>query len=206
MDLILSILVRANEDRQHGNYQQAIARYEEVITLSGESAAVDSVIAACYYAMAMSEHGTSQDGDEAIMWLKKALALSPDDASLYARLGEYYWLITYDYKQALQSYYRALELDPCNAKAMLGIAALYGIPEQVVTLEEAIRWMERAVQLSPDDPNLYIRLGNLYLEAGQQSRAREMWLRALSCPKTLAPDMIRAILEHYHSTDESGLT
>jgi len=69
------------------------------------------------------------------------------------------------------------------------------VPEQVVTLEEAINWLERAVQLEPDNPNYHARLGEFYREAGRPLDAMREWIRALLCPRPLDPGYVQMVEE-----------
>ncbi len=46
-------------------------------------------------------------------------------------------------------------------------------------LDEAVRHLERAVELMPDDAVILEHLGEVYLEKGRRKEARELWLRSL---------------------------
>lgn len=190
---VIGLLVQASELKRSKDYRAALACYFKVLEEGNESAALLSSVAFCYFAIALSPQGTDQDCFESVSWVEKAIALEPHNSFLYTCLGEYCSLATLDYKRAAQAYRKAIYLDPCNLKALVGAAALYGVPEEVVTLEEAINWLERAVQLDPDDPNHHFRLGELYHEAGCLSDAEEEWVRSLLCSQPLASDLVQTV-------------
>lgn len=190
---IVGLLAQANELKRSKDYRAALACYLEVLEDGHKSVALLSSIAFCYFAIALSQQGTDQDCFESVSWMEKAIALEPHNSFLYACLGEYCSLATLDYERAAQAYRKAISLDPCNLKALVGAAALYGVPEKVVTLEEAINWLERAVQLDSDDPNHHFRLGELYYEAGHLSDAEGEWVRALLCSQPLASDLAQTV-------------
>ncbi len=55
-----------------------------------------------------------------------------------------------------------------------------GLPE--ASLEESIRFMERAVELAPDNLNHHLQLGKSYLEADRPEDAREEFRQVLQLP------------------------
>jgi tetratricopeptide (TPR) repeat protein len=91
---------------------------------------------------------------------------------------------------------------PTDVTALTGAASLYGLPENVVSLQEAIGWLEYATQLEPDDPNYHFRLGQLCFEAGRAAKAKKEWLRALTCPKPISLSQARTIESVLARNDE----
>jgi len=190
----IGLLAKANELRHQEDYEAAIALYIKSIEYFGESADLLAVVASCYFALAGgTPDETGRNFEAAILWMEKAIELAPNDARLHADLAQYYALGFPDYERAIQEYRKAIELDPHSKEALAGAAALYGVPEEVVTLDEAIGWLERVVQLDPNDPNHHFRLGKLYWEAGRSADAEKEWLKALLCPQPLASGSARMI-------------
>lgn len=182
---LVTLLLKANELRRQQNYQAALKLYLRALEQSEESIELLTIIAFCYLALA--------EPQKAVVWMEKAVALAPNNARLHADLAEYHSLGTLDYEQAAREYRKAIELNPNDIRALVGAAALYGVPEEVVTLDEAISWLERATQLKPDDPNYHARLGELYYKAGRLLDAEWEWLRALSCSRPLDPGYAQII-------------
>jgi tetratricopeptide (TPR) repeat protein len=151
-------------------------------------------IAHCYFAVALTEQGNDQDCADSVAWTKRAIALEPHNARLYADLGEHCALATLDYVQAARAYRKAIELNPSDMRALIGAASLYGVPEEVVTAGEVISWLERATQLEPGNPNYHARLGELHWQAGRASEAKREWSRALLCPPALDEGYVQMIM------------
>lgn len=190
----LALLLRVNTLRQQGAFLEAITLCREGIEGPGGTPDLLALVAECYYALALSNPmETGENYQSAIDWMTKASAARPDEARFHASLAEYYWLGSLDYERAAQEFRKAILLAPNRVATFRGAVALYGVPENVVTLEEATGWLERAARLEPDDPNLHAHLGELYLQAGRLPEAKLAWRRALLCPKPPDPGYTRSI-------------
>lgn len=174
-----SLLIQANELRRQKTYQEALTLYLKIYEQSKEDVDMLTVIAFCYFAL--------NNFEEAVAWLKKAIALAPNDDNLHTDLAEYCAVGTLDYEQATEEYRKAIEINPNNTRALVGAAALYGVPEEVVTLNEAINWLEFATKLEPDDPNYHFRLGEFYRKADRILDGIQEWHKALLCTQPLDP-------------------
>lgn len=188
----LKPLLQANQLRQKREYRLALEIYHQVIGQFGETDVLDQTLAHCYFELGLYE--SDESGFKyAIVWMKKAIALTPENSQLHADLGQFHALGTLEYKEAANEYKVAIEIDPNNEKALVGGAALYGVPEEVVTLDEAINWLERVVRIAPNDPNYHFRLGMLYHEAGRLPEAEIELLKALLCARPLDPSPAQTI-------------
>ncbi len=182
----VELLLQANQERRQARYLTALDLYLESIKLLGDNARILAAIASCYYAMCFSQSGDQGACLSAVQWTERAIALEPDNALLYADLGEYCELATLDYEKAAWAFRRAIELEPCRVRPYLGASSLYGVPEGVVSLQEAICWLERVVELLPNDPVWHILLAERYAEAGRVSDATSEATVALVCQQPLA--------------------
>ena len=199
---LFRLLCQANELRYKKEYRAAVALYLEAIEKIGRHADLSCVIAACYFAVAASNpNETGESFDKAILWMERAIVLEPDNPYLHVSLAQYYCLGTLEYEKAAQEYCQALSMNPNELEALVGAAALYGVPEKAVTLDEAIGWLERATQLAPGNPNYYLRLGDLYWEAERVSQAESTWLKALLCSEPLESGTTR-IAEAMSQSDD----
>lgn len=182
----ITLLKKANKLRLKKEYKAAIETYADIIKQFGESVELAVLVASCYFVLGFySPQESDQNFEHAIRWMEKAVRLSPSNARLHADLAQYYWLGMLDYERALEEYRRALELNPNEVRALVGAAALYGVPEEVVTLDEAINWLERATQLEPDEPRYHFRLGEFYQKAARPLDAEREWIKSLLCPEPL---------------------
>lgn len=196
----IKYLSTANQSRQEWEYRQAVDSYKAAILRFGESAYLIRALANCYFQIGLYE-GDWTAYQLAIDWIKKAINLEPNNDQLHTELGKFYSIGTLEYQEAAQEYRIAIELNPYNLSALLSGVALYGVPEKVVTLEEAIVWFERVVQLEPAHPTHHFRLGKLYHEAGKNQKAETEWLRALLCPRPLNSSIERAIINLIEGTN-----
>jgi len=192
---LFSLLIQANELRYQKNYRSALTHYITAIEQYGERIELLEAIAHCYFAAILLQQSADLAASDAIVWIKKAIALEPDNSYLYVDLAQFYALVMTDYQQAAQAYSKALELDSSNIQALIGASALYGVPEEVVTRDAAIQWLERAIQLRGSDAdNYHSRLGDLYYQAGRLSDAKEQWLKALLRPQPIDPKYTQTIM------------
>src|SRR5262245_4954428 len=74
------------------------------------------------------------------------------------------------YQEAILEYRNVLRLDPANARAIrqLGLAH-YSLDEG----PQAFRYLLKAQQLTPDDYEVRLKLGRIYLRVGKREEARE---------------------------------
>jgi tetratricopeptide (TPR) repeat protein len=198
-------LANANDLRLNRDYHGAIAGYMDVVDRFGETADLLAVIASCYITMAARNPGeTGQNFSKAVALMEKAVSLAPEEACWVRQLAEYYWLGLTDYEKAAEMYRRAIDLNRLDSGALVGAAALYGVPEGVVGLDEAVTWLEAAVALSPRDAAIRYRLGCLYREAGRATDAWREWIAALMCPEPLSRDATTDIRAAVEATGDDG--
>ncbi len=178
---LISLMIQANHYRQTMEYRKALDIYLELIETYDETIEVDQLIAYCYYQLGLDESDEDKFR-EAVIWIDRAIALSPMNSYLYGILGDLHFTGTVDYEASIKAYRSAINLNPNNVHALVNGAGLYGVPENVITLEEAINWLEQAVQIEPDNANNHFNLGMLYNEAGQFSKAKQEWLKLCLAP------------------------
>lgn len=181
---MISLMIQANQYRQTSEYRKALDIYKELIGKLGETSEVNQLVAYCYYHLGLYEND-EDNYKEAVIWIERAIAISPMNSQLFDILGELHSIGTLDYEASIKAYRSAINLNPNNVHALVSGAGLYGVPEEVITLEEAIDWLERAVQIEPDNANNHFNLGMRYNEASQFSKAKQEWIKALSCPHPL---------------------
>jgi adenylate cyclase len=126
------------------------------------------------------------DLDTALKAARKAVELSGDDASAHLALGRVYRLLrNYDAEQA--EYRIALELNPSLAVAHYRLGTAFGFADKP---EEAIRHIETAIRLSPQDNLIgpfYARLGMAYFSLGNYEEAVNLTQKASGLPSTQWP-------------------
>lgn len=189
---VITLMIQANLFRDKREYLQALNTYKDIIKRFRETPELDQIIAYCYFQLALFEHDEA-NFQMAVKWVKKAITLSQNNSYLYDTLGEILSIGTLEYKEAAKAFRKAIELNPDNIHALVNGASLYGVPEEVVTLEEAIIWLEHAVQLEPNEPNYHLNLGILYNEAGQITKSESELFKSMVCTRPLNGSFIKTI-------------
>ncbi|GBD01814.1 TPR repeat-containing protein YrrB [bacterium HR18] len=105
---------------------------------------------------------------------------TPRDPYAYATLGSLLRRLG-QYAEALYAYQVARYLDPKNLEFQNNIAILYLLLGQA---DQALAWLEQAVQQDSTFVDGWINLGILYARRGNVAAAREAWERA----RRLAPN------------------
>lgn len=119
------------------------------------------------------EAANGDDPQKALPIIEKLLERNPQNAMLHARRG---WALrTTDPAQSLQSYRRAVEIEPANPKYAAGYAAAL---VQARRFEEAAAILQRVVKADPDDYAAHANLATAFHESKQYKAAIEeyQWL------------------------------
>lgn len=188
------LLIEATQLRVENRLEEALVIYKSCVEQLSKRADLLALIAHIHFKVALSNaNEMGYNYEKAIQFLTDALTLEPGNAALHSQLAEVYTLGTLHYELAAQEYRRALELNPYSISALLGAASLYGLPEDVVTLDEAVKWMEQAIEVNPDNPHFYIRLGDLYQQSGQLLAAQQVRLKSFLCLQPLELDYAQSV-------------
>ncbi len=145
-----------------------------------ERADVLTVVGAWYFQQAIQEVHNHKAFRDAVHWLRRAATVQPLDTRTYYLLGLCYELGLLDYEQAFVELHKAIELNPYYASILVNVASvLYGVPEDVITLEESIQLLERATKLEPDNWIAFARLSDRYQEADRAFEAGQAWRKSI---------------------------
>ncbi len=109
----------------------------------------------------------SQLGDDAIIALKRAIELKPDESSYYFVLGVT-WLKKPDLQEAEQVFRQFLKLQPGNAQAQTYLG--YTLLKQKM-YPEAREWLEKSIQKDAPTPETLYYLGLIAQEQKEDERA-----------------------------------
>ncbi|MEM7538995.1 MAG: hypothetical protein AAF639_42955 [Chloroflexota bacterium] len=194
-DKIHDRLNEANLLRLQKRFDEALTVYQDCIQKYGKNVEILAMIAFVKFCRAFEDpNETGETYHIVIAELKDALALEPNNFKLHAYLAEVYSLGTLNYELAAEEYRYAIELNPANAFILFGAASLYGLPDEVISLDEAIQWMEEAIMLSPDNPDYYVRLGYLYKDASRMTDAQQIWIQSLLCSTPLEAEYAESVI------------
>ena len=165
--------------------KSALELYKVIIRENGENPYILNAIATCYSEWATSSPVDFSKWDDAISTILCAIQLAPDNGYFHAVLASYYHFGKLEYEKAVIEYRKAIELNPSDIWALNNLAGLYGHPENVITIQEAINWRESVVSLEPNKPLNHALLAELYFENRQFRKAQEEAIKSLLYPRPL---------------------
>lgn len=106
----------------------------------------------------------------------KAVELEPSNANAYLTLSNYY-VVTGNYKKAIEEALIAEKLDPVNPQVGCTVAERYYIAED---FDRSIQKLLQVIELNPDYGFAYNNIGFVYFKAGYPDKAIEAWQRLQS--------------------------
>ncbi|MEV0241275.1 tetratricopeptide repeat protein [Streptomyces sp. NPDC050674] len=165
-------VVRGDELRGEGAYEQALAEYDRAVALDPESAVA--------HRNRSGIRGDLGDHDGAIADLDRAVALEPGNAWYVALRGEHQRIAGRD-AEALRDLTKAVRLDPALAFAWASRGATH---ERAGDHEKALADLGRALDLDPDYAWALARRARVWRARGDRGRQ----LADLDGALTLLPD------------------
>lgn len=111
------------------------------------------------------------DWDTMKMMADKALELEPSNVNAHLTLSNYY-VITGDYKKAIDEAKTAEKLDPINPQVGCLVAERYYIARD---FERAIEKYQEVIDLYPNYGWAYNNIGFVYIQTGETEKSVEAW-------------------------------
>lgn len=160
--------------RTQDDFEAASAAYDRAIALTEESAGGTWFL---HYARAISLERQGK-WPEAEADFRRALELNPGQPQVLNYLG--YSLVEKQIKldEALAMIQQAV--DATNGQSGFIVDSLGWVLYRLGRYDEAVGYMESAVELMPVDPVVNDHLGDVYWAVGREREARFQWMRALS--------------------------
>ena len=144
---------------EQGDYELAIAEYDQALTLNPQ------------YAEAYSARGKAHFGlhdfNRAITDCGRAIALNPEYVEAYGSRGNAYHAKQV-FKRAVADYDKALTLDPQNAQVYSDRGALFADHGEE---ERALEDYQRALTINAQFADAYYNRGNIYIGRGDYENA-----------------------------------
>ena len=140
-----------------------------------------------------------RNGKAALAHLHRAAELMPRAGAPLSLCGDVY-RHKKEFSQALTAYTRAIKHNPCDSWAMSGMARVYEIRN--TNLSVALSLACQSIELTPEIPRFYLRLGRIYLKCNDHAKAWEAFSRGYALyrePKT-SPGPVSAPVSLAHST------
>lgn len=153
---------------QQGHYQEAGERIQQALAVQPRNGALHRSWGR--YLVGRKELKKAEEA------FRKAIQLSPKDASALVDLGNLHLGEFKHPDQAAKAFASAVKLDPDNANAHFGLGASYAMLKKTT---EAFNELETVVRLNPNNLAANMALGNLYQEQKDYDRARLAYDAAL---------------------------
>jgi len=155
--------VLAHEEARQGNTNGAIAQFGQAIALNPHLPGV-------HFELAELLHTSQNEAvkKEAEQQYRAALVENPQDEKALSRLAEID-AIRGNVRQSFDEYTKAVELQPADADAKLGLAKTLIEMNQT---DKALALLEDAVKLEPTNATAHYRLATLYRKMGRADDAK----------------------------------
>ncbi len=144
-----------------GRYQEAAEHYQYYLAEDSTDADILNRMGNCYYKLEQYE--------TAAEWYRRALQYAPEDAVIWSNLGN-----TFDklerYAEARKAHVQAFRYNPKDPDYLYdAVVAAYNAGEN----EEALRLMERLLEVDSEPPRYWNRLGLILTRSGQYPSAEK---------------------------------
>lgn len=140
--------------------------------------------------------------DDAVAEANKAIEQQPDNPELRKLLARIYTTYARDRENAsaeamlnsaIESYEKALELDPNDFEALTEISGLYRAAGRD---GDALKSLEKALSINPNSPEALGRIASLYRETGDSQKSIEALEKALSNADA-SPTLLQELAQSY---------
>jgi tetratricopeptide (TPR) repeat protein len=175
-------IVRAGLEAVMGNTGAATDDDATALRLAPPQAPSYVAIAASFASFA--------DFADAVTTMNKAIALVPDDLSLYEQRAGFY-LQAKDAARAYQDYERAINVAASTAARATVYADLANVYDQQGDFQSAERAIAFAIRLAPYSAHFYVQSGDIHKDAGAAPAALVLYDQALRRAR-LGPDAAAA--------------
>ena len=110
---------------------------------------------------------TREDDAKAVEEYRAAIVLSPNSANLHYKLGHMFWKDS-NVSDARDEFEQELKANPNHSAALQEMGETYLLQHQP---DEALHYLQRALQSDADDPDLHRDLGTAYTQLEQYAKA-----------------------------------
>ena len=166
------LILLASLYRKAKDYQKAIATLQEVAVLDPKNDQVQFQLGALYDEI--------KNKDKTVEHMKKAIELNPQNAPALNYLGYTWAEMGVRLDEAEELILRALKVEPNDGFYIDSLGWVY---YQRGDYRRAVEQLERAVELTVDDPTITEHLGDAYEKVGKVDKALQRYQDALKRSK-----------------------
>ncbi len=128
---------------------------------------------------------------KAIEKLEKAVYINKNEPSYYYNLGVMYSYIE-SFEKAKNNYIRALKLKPDYVQALVNLCSI----SKKDNKEEALKYILKAYEISPNEENVVLNLAEIYKNLGQNSKSIDILTKFIS-NKNDSADVYSLLAQNY---------
>lgn len=129
--------------------------------------------------------------NQAQLLYQKGIEVNPTNGLNYVGLGKIHWFEGRE-SEAKNNFYKATTISKsADASVLMKMAEAY-INADTKNITEAISLLNQAIKLEPNNPEIYILLGDAYLEQGDGSKAISNYEKATDLDKTSVKAILRS--------------
>jgi predicted CXXCH cytochrome family protein len=174
---------------------------------AGEKFQLTSYVRSVYLRAALMDAGELRDSGrlkESAATYRRALSIFPDDTSTILLLAHVY-AAQGDWPKARERYEEILAGQPEHLEALVGAAEAAG---QTDGSGAALPYLNRAMEISPERPDLRVKVGRIYHERKQYQEALSQFSRAVEIDPgyTVALRQLANVLEAMGRAEEAEET
>jgi tetratricopeptide (TPR) repeat protein len=171
-----ALLALADVAYREEDFRTAHGHYKTLVDLSGAVPGIDEFEVTLRHGISALKLGDLDESYKSLMFARN-LKQDSFDANFHLGAVEF---ARGEHEKAAAYFNRAHAADPDNVLAVKNLAAsLYKIKKY----REAIPYLRRSLEISPDDKETLFSLGNAYLEGGQADMAVKIFTHLRTDPK-----------------------
>lgn len=185
VEIVQGLILEGNELFEQKKYEEAVAKFKEIVEEVPELCQINLNIGNCYYEMG--------DYDSAISCYKAVLEKEPENNDALVSLGNVY-LEKGELEKGMELFNKLSDEDAASPITLYNIATLLFNKGE---LETAARYYERALSLDQNMADAHYQSGLCYLNLNKKEKAKESFLKYLELkPDSVKAEQVKAFLEY----------
>ena len=174
-DALNNLTYVAQKSNEKGFYKESLTAYKTLLSLEPDTLLLYTQVADVYEKL--------NKVDSAIIMCNQALKKNPRFGASYSKLGEIHGKMLGDMKTSLSFLLKAYDINPKDGSNLENLGVAYGILKD---FPKSIQYFNAAINLDPENPQLYSNLAGTYYNMGNKAKADE--LNAMAAKKKAEKD------------------